>query len=498
MLVRVFALFLCGVLTTSAFARAGDTSAGITLAGTHGTHRESGGTVQAPLIPVPLLSASHGFDCLQLSAEALPPVGPIAVPNNGLGMQNVTIAYADATLRWWNRAHTFAAGIGDTLYNQRTVFALSPSMGAYVREVDHSRVAGTRYELVARRPLSARNAFEASVAMNPAMHGRFAYSQQYASGGLSGGFSSPPSWERAAQVDANARIVHRFGAYAISYGVRYLNYTAQFSDAFRSSFADANSLLMPYVGIERFWDAAGSAGVVSSAAEASCAPRIAATTIQAFVGTQAFTGAHDDFDGSVRNAVVVALPSLALRMRRKHFEVMLEDVPPVGPIRGALHHALPLRYDVKAGYGDAVVRYWLRGDRVGFGAGDSLYVEQVRYGDHQHTAVRAAGLRYEALAAVPLQAGRRILFDLAASPSMHQRTTGWLDGFSGIFQPVFGTGSLVDGSVQLEAPARSGHAWIYGVRYVNYAAGNHRRVDLVRDHTGVLSAFAAWGFPLNH
>lgn len=254
MLNRVCALLLLLPLMCAS-ARAGETTVGIALTATHGTHRETGGTANAPVIPAPLLTVSHRFKRLELAAEGLPPIGPIGVANNGLGMRDIALTFADATLRYWNRPGTLAFGFGETLYNQRTTYLTFQNASIRENEFEQSRVAGTRYEAVGRLALNARDFFEAQLAVDPALHGRLTYTTQYVPAqGTGFGYTSRPVWERASEVDGNLRFVHRFGAYAVSYGVHYLNYTAAFTGRVgRRPFADANALVMPYVSLERSW-----------------------------------------------------------------------------------------------------------------------------------------------------------------------------------------------------------------------------------------------------
>jgi hypothetical protein len=244
-------LALC--LASSAFGLAGaQTVVGIALTGTHGTHREASGSANAPFVPAPIIGVSHRFGQIELRAEGLPPIGPIGVANNGLGMKNVALTYTDATLRYWNARGTFAFGIGETLYNQRTNVLAAQGPYVQITDTEMSRVVGTRYELVGRIRLRSRDFVELLAGANPSMHGRYSLSEQTAfADGTVFGFTSRPVWETATQVDAGARFVHAFGPYAISYGVRYLNYTASYSGRPWAPFADANRFLMPYVSLER-------------------------------------------------------------------------------------------------------------------------------------------------------------------------------------------------------------------------------------------------------
>jgi|SRR5579872_938344 len=474
-------------------ARADQTTVGVQLAGTHGTHRESDGTATAPLIPAPLLTASHSAQCWEVAAEGLPPIGPIPVGDNALGMQNVALTYADAVARYWNQSHTFAVGIGDTLYNQRTEFAREISPTVRGTEVDSSRVVGTRYELTFRKALSLTNGLEARVAVDPAMHGRFSYTQTEQNGVVTfGPYTSPPSWERASQVDADAHFIHRFGTYAVLYGVRYLNYTASYTDPFQPRFADANSLIMPYVALQRYWGENGSVSCPSVA-------RFAAA--QFFLGGEGFTAGHSDVYGSAGGATTV-LPTAAASLRHGQYELAAESTLPATPMSGTLRFR-GSSHDVTDGFTDAALRYWLRGGRAAVGVGDSIYVSRAYFPQSVrghvlgqfNSGVRAAGTRYELLDAFPLARNSRLVLDLAASPKMHERRTAWVDGIHGTFSPAFGTGSLVDASLRVEVPRGAGHTWVYGVRDRVYSG----RPDYgsAYDRTSGLAFFTTWGFTIN-
>lgn len=248
---RVCFFVLFFTLSAVGFARA-QTVVGIALTGTHGTHRELTGVATAPFIPAPIVDISHRMGQLEINAEGLPPMGPIGIANNGLGMKNVALTYADATLRYWNAPGTFAFGVGETLYNQHTDVLAEQSRFLQQNDTDMSRVVGARYEIVGRIRTNATDYVELLASANPSMHGRFSvFRQTIFSDGARYQFTSVPLWETATQVDVGARFVHRFGPFAVSYGVRYLNYTASYSGRPRQPFADANRLLMPYIGLER-------------------------------------------------------------------------------------------------------------------------------------------------------------------------------------------------------------------------------------------------------
>ncbi len=211
---------------------------------------------------------------------------------------------------------------------------------------------------------------------------------------------------------------------------------------------------------------------------------------QLFLGATAFTGVHKDASSVINNGYVVALPLYALRAERKQFEALVEDAPP-------MHVALPGAtygvHTVSVGYADAVARYWMLGGRLGVGLGDSLYVHENDYGNGSYAGVRAAGTRYELLGALPLSRGQRVVARFALAPDMHQRFMQWANGLRPFDD--FGRASLVDASVQFEMPRGGRHTWVFGARYLNYAGGNYPPYwDHAEDRTGVVAAFAAWGF----
>jgi hypothetical protein len=247
---RVWAALAIWLLLLPGFARADETAIGIAITGTSGTHRETSGAAQAPLIPAPIVAVSHRWKRWELLGEGLPPLGPIGVANNGLGMHSVALTYANLGARHWNANGTLAFGLGETLYNQHTNVHVYQDAFTSVDDTEYSRVVGVRYEIVARSYRLNGDYVEAMAATDPAMHGRYTYTRQYAfQNGHHFENTTPAVWESASQVEAGLRYVHRFGQYALSYGVRYLNYTAHFSGT-ASGFADANSLVMPFVAVQ--------------------------------------------------------------------------------------------------------------------------------------------------------------------------------------------------------------------------------------------------------
>lgn len=248
---RVWALlFLVCCPAVPAAARAADdgTSAGISVVVVHGQHAEQGGTASAPLIPAPLLNIAHRFRNVEIDAEGIPPLRSFPVGNNGLGMQNIALSYLSGSVRYWNRRGTFALGIGETLYNQRTDYLGFSSPNFTEWQYDKSRVAGALYEAVNRLPLHGGSVLETWIAYNPVLHGRMSWTNYETFNGGTRTQDLLPDWERGSQIQAEVRLERPAGPYTISYGMRYLNYQAYFDGGF---FADRNTFLMPFVGVTR-------------------------------------------------------------------------------------------------------------------------------------------------------------------------------------------------------------------------------------------------------
>lgn len=218
-------------------ARADGITAGIALIGTNGTHQEPGNSVDAPFIPAPVFTLDGRRGQLELSLEGLPPIGPIRVANNGLGIKGIRLGYGDASLRVWDPSRHVAFGIGESVYVQRSTYALNSTVTYY----DASRVAGTRYEIAGQQRLGQRMRFMTSAAVNPHLH---ALLTRTFDGSGSAGMFTPPAPETGSQVDLGARIERTNGNGTVAFGVRYVNYSARFDDG---RLADRNVFTMPFV-----------------------------------------------------------------------------------------------------------------------------------------------------------------------------------------------------------------------------------------------------------
>lgn len=231
------ALSLLCIFGTPLAARADGITAGIAITGTHGTHQEPGSTVDAPFIAAPVFVVDDKQRQIQLVVEGLPPIGPIRVENNGLGIKGIRLGYGDASLRFWDPSEHVAIGIGESLYVQRTTYALNST----VNYNDASRVVGARYEVVGQQRLGQRLRFVTTAAVNPRLH---AVLTRTFDGRGSAGMFSPPAAETGSQVDLGARIERSNGDGTVAFGVRYINYSARFDNG---ALADRNVFTMPFV-----------------------------------------------------------------------------------------------------------------------------------------------------------------------------------------------------------------------------------------------------------
>lgn len=238
----IAAALMCASSTFALPARADKPEAtiGITLNPAIAVHESFNDTVHVPPIPVPILEGSYRSGPVELAAFGLPPT--IAVPYSDAiqGQTALRMTILDATLRFWAPGNRLAIGIGETLYNQTTHYAVADFYG-FTDERQYSRVVGGHYEVLARVPFRA-GFVETSVRYAPAMLG----TQVSTYGGQAQLTRYDP--ERGQQVDANIRYIHRIGkSLEAILGVRYVNFTAAY-DLPNRPLSDRNAGLLPSFG----------------------------------------------------------------------------------------------------------------------------------------------------------------------------------------------------------------------------------------------------------
>ncbi len=212
--------------------RADETSVRITVNGTTGHHVEPDRTEAIPFLPLPTIELDHAHKDFRIHLEGLPPIGPFSLAQSNQFTESIAprVSYISAELFYAPRLRPFAFGIGETVLNQETSDKVPYLSNA--ASIHYSRVVGVRFAGRAQLYADARNRFTASIAVNPSMHG------------LQDGAHS----EYASLVDTSLCWRIADGTYGVSYGVRYLNYTAAYSAD--HSLADRNHLFMPFVGID--------------------------------------------------------------------------------------------------------------------------------------------------------------------------------------------------------------------------------------------------------
>ena len=229
----VWALVGAAWFSLCSVARADQTRVGGALLLVNGTHAERGATATGVLLPAPMLFIDHASKRWVLHAEGIVGIGPQRVGNSGYGLQSVSLSYVGASARY-ALTPTTALGIGETLYNQRSIYQESG-----FNETDSSRLAGAQYLVVQSLRRSTNGALDLTLAYNPHM-----------TANLFRSFSNVPfeivDAESGTQLDTMLAAHHRYRHTTLSYGIRYINLTMHFVNG---SIADRNTFLMPFIGL---------------------------------------------------------------------------------------------------------------------------------------------------------------------------------------------------------------------------------------------------------
>jgi hypothetical protein len=213
----------------------------LTLNFLDGKHDTGTGIDRLHFVPLPLADLDARYRRTTLHLEGLPALtfgygsGPGARQYTRLSIINVT-------LRESFTGGTFA-GIGQTIYNQRTFYPSDESNGVASQG---SRVTGARFEPGFIGPAFRTTRVEYVFAVNPAMHGL----ERTA---LRAPARSPEvlNAEYAVQVDTSLRFVSALPHGDLLYGLRYLNYASRFDlrgTPVDGLLADRNVGLMPLIG----------------------------------------------------------------------------------------------------------------------------------------------------------------------------------------------------------------------------------------------------------
>jgi hypothetical protein len=246
--VTVFARALVAAIALLAFAAAPavaqppDATIGITLdpiAG--GIHESFNDRIHLPPIPVPVLEASYRVGSFELTGYGLPPTIALPYTDAIQGPTGVRLTILDGTFRVWDNAHRLGVGVGETIYNQTTNYALADFFGTSGGERQYSRLVGAHYEIVARFPFLA-GTLETSLRYAPVMLGTQV--STYDNGATPTRFDP----ERGEQIDGSIRYVRHISRHGDAViGVRYVNFTAAYDVPLRP-LSDRNAAVLPAIG----------------------------------------------------------------------------------------------------------------------------------------------------------------------------------------------------------------------------------------------------------
>jgi hypothetical protein len=246
-------------LCTGAARAADRPSIGLTLNASIGTHEEASGRQRVPLVPVPMLDLRIPIKRFEIEVQGVPPIGPVGY-DSGISLVSRTtkFSYLLGMLRYHIPHSRFSVGIGETLYNQETVYRqtlpvpclLCPGTQMFtITEYNRSRVAGARYEIGYSVPVSKIQSLAFTAAVTPAMHATIREELVF-----DDPLNPPPSRinqsapETGSQVDGQVYYTVHARAVDWLFGVRYLNYVAHFES--NGLLSDRNSLVLPFVGIQ--------------------------------------------------------------------------------------------------------------------------------------------------------------------------------------------------------------------------------------------------------
>lgn len=457
-------------------ARAGDTTVGVTLNGTTGHHVEANGTQIVPFVPVPIFKIEHKRKNLAVRAEILPPIGPIALGQNGgfgaAWAPRVSFLSADALYTLPNGRLTL--GVGETIVNQRIFFGDTGLVQA-------SRVVGARYLLRSLLYATPFANLQADLAVNPSMHGvqyTMLPAREIADG------------EVGSMVDGSMRWSVPARRYTFAYGLRYINYTARYSMTGR--LADHNHLLMPFIGVDVHLNPLPARENTESTPALRMSPSTSRSRNETRIGFSVYgiSGSHDRTYGDSEVTPFGLSPAFEFSTSRGRLEA---DIDAILPARRA---NLFGQEGNTWSYLDAGLRYFMRNRRSAFGISDtSINQNLTRVIAPDFIRTHHEGLRYSPTA-IPFETLRqRFEISLGVVPYLHASSyystmvppTGyvWCPACPPlVLVPHTFTqthmGALFDSSLRWIV-ARGPYDFSYGVRYINQTLTLDSRIPLPDD-----------------
>ncbi len=210
-----------------------DLTIGVSLDGGAGAHLENGTKASSSAVAAPFIEASYGLARWQVHVEGLVPI-TASFNGNGLGLRSILASYDDGSVRY--RFGDFAIGAGETLWNQRSFYAISSS----AQQTDASRGVGMRLEALAHLPTGRSSMLEFMFSDTPAMRAALSYTLApypiplHAQG------------ETGSLIDTDVQDVIQSRHSEFYYGVRYLRLNMWLSPTI---LADGDSIWAAYAGL---------------------------------------------------------------------------------------------------------------------------------------------------------------------------------------------------------------------------------------------------------
>jgi hypothetical protein len=244
-------LALVAALGLALPARAGTTEVGVGVILVSGTHTEqTGAKATAGLVPAPLLTLDHRGAHWGFFLEAIPPLGPVQISNNVLGLKSTQLSYLAGSVRFEVSPQT-RVGIGEMMYNQQSVYqygGIPVGVLTSTVDTDRSRIVGAKFELLQSLRTTKKSLLTANVTLAPSLRGALGEQSTYTYEG-EGSLSSP--WfavsEAGSQVSGMLENAVRENArLTLHYGVRYINLSMHFSNG---ALADRNAFVVPFIGV---------------------------------------------------------------------------------------------------------------------------------------------------------------------------------------------------------------------------------------------------------
>ena len=220
-----FALAALGGSTIAARADGPGGALGLTLNPiATGVHESYNDTIHLPPIPVPLLEGNVHAGPVELTGYGLPALLAVPYTDSIQGPTLLRLSIFDGTLRVWDGGHHLALGIGETIYNQTTHYAVADFFAATGGERQYSRIVGAHYEVAARIPFRS-GTLQASLRYAPVLTGTQVSTYD-------NGYPSRFDPERGEQIDGDIQYVHHISRhYDALLGIRYVNFTAAYAVA---------------------------------------------------------------------------------------------------------------------------------------------------------------------------------------------------------------------------------------------------------------------------